>query len=221
MHVILAGATGLVGGLVLERLSRRSDVDTITTVARRPTECREPKHVSVVAPVTEWPQHVATADGNVGICCLGTTIRAAGSKHAFAAIDLDAVTAFAKACHDGGVRQFIMVSSVGADPVSRNFYLSVKGKAEAAVREMGFERLDIMRPGLLVGQRSGAVRVGERIAIAISPLTDMLTPNVLSRYRSVPAGIVAKAIVGCIGAAPRGLFAHHNDEMRAIRSDLD
>lgn len=221
MHVILAGVTGLVGGLVLDRLSRRSDVNAITTVARRPVECLGPKHVSVVAPVAEWPQHVAKADGNVGICCLGTTIRAAGSKDAFAAIDLDAVTAFAKACRAGGAQQFIMVTSVGADPVARNFYLSVKGKAEAAVRDMGFDRLDFMRPGLLVGQRSGPLRAGERIAMAISPLTDVLTPNVLSRYRSVPAGIVAKAIVGCIGAPQRGVFAHHNDEMRAIRSDLD
>lgn len=221
MRVVLAGASGLVGGMVLKNLAAGSDVSSITTFTRKPIGSEGSKHVPVVAPVSAWTEETVKASPNVGVCCLGTTIKAAGSRDAFAAIDLVAVQDFAQACRDGGARQFIMVTSVGADADARNFYLSTKGRAEAAVREIGFERLDIMRPGLLVGHREGPIRFGERIAIAISPLTDLLTPNVLSRYRSIPAQIVARAITACVGATGHGVFKHHNEEMRATRSDLD
>ncbi len=221
MKVVLAGASGLVGSQVLQKLMSRTDVLSVTTITRQPIAISSDKHVSIVAPLDAWPDHVAAAGPDIGICCLGTTIRAAGSREAFAAVDLDAVTAFARACHVGGARQFIMVTSVGADAAARNFYLSTKGKAEAAVQQVGFARLDIMRPGLLVGQRTGPTRIGERVAIAISPITDLLTPNVLSRYRSIPAQIVARSICAIAGTPEAGVFKHYNDAMRPIRSELD
>ena len=221
MNVILAGASGLVGGIALREMSDRPGIGSITTVTRRPVPSAGHKHVPIVAPIDEWPAQVAKSAPDVGICCLGTTIKAAGSKDAFAEVDLSAVAAFAKSCRDAGARQFVMVTSVGADPNARNFYLAIKGRAEIAVRDLEFERLDIMRPGLLLGHRDGPVRVGERIAMALSPLTDLLTPQVLSRYRSIPAKIVGRAIADCVGATEPGVFKHHNDDMRAIRSELD
>lgn len=221
MKVILAGATGLVGGLALENLLARRDVSLVKTLTRSPIDARASNHRVAVAPKEAWPDLLARETADIGVCCLGTTIRSAGSKEEFAAVDQVAVCAFAQACHGAGARQFIMVSSVGADPESRNFYLRTKGKAESAVRDIGFDRLDILRPGLLVGRRTGPIRMGERLAIALSPITDALTPNVLSRYRSVPATIVADAVSQCAGSQGRGVFKHHNDDMLSIRSVLD
>jgi len=109
-----------------------------------------------------------------------------------------------------------MVSSVGAHAASRNFYLSTKGRAEASVANVGFERLDIMRPGLLRGMRKGPPRLGEKLAMIFSPVSDLLTPNVLSRYRSTRAIIVAASLVHLTGEEQRGVFIHHNDEMDAL-----
>ncbi len=221
MRIILAGATGLIGGYVLERLLARSDVTNVTTVSRRALSGADNKQDHIVSSASEWPAHIADRKCDVAVCCLGTTIKAAGSQDAFAALDHAAVVAFASACRTAGARQLLLVTSVGADAGSRNFYLSTKGKAEADARGVGFARIDIFRPGLLTGQRPGPLRVGERLAMAVSPLTDMLTPNVLSRYRSIPAQSVAHAIAGLVGAQDAGEFIHHNDDMQAIISKTD
>lgn len=221
MRIILAGATGLIGGLALKRLLARDDVTNVATVSRRALPDVDSRQDQIVSPASEWPTHIADLKCDVAVCCLGTTIKAAGSQAAFAALDHAAVVAFAAACRSAGARQLLLVTSVGADAGSRNFYLSTKGKAEADVRGLGFSRIDIFRPGLLTGQRPGPMRVGERLAIAVSPLTDMLTPNVLSRYRSIPAARVAHAISGIAGAQEAGEFVHHNDDMRAFLSETD
>jgi uncharacterized protein YbjT (DUF2867 family) len=221
MRIILAGATGLIGGYVLERLLARSDVTNVTTVSRRALSAVDSKQDEIVAPASEWPAHIADRSCDVAVCCLGTTIKAAGSQQAFAALDHTTVVAFASACRAAGARQLLLVTSVGADAGSRNFYLSTKGKAEADIRGLGFARVDIFRPGLLTGQRPGPLRVGERLAMAVSPLTDTLTPNVLSRYRSVPAQSVADAMARLTGAQDAGAFVHHNDDMQAIISKTD
>ena len=142
-------------------------------------------------------------------------MRQAGSKEAFAAIDLDAVVAFAGAAWGGGARQFLLVSSVGADVASSNFYLATKGRAEATVRAMGFDRVDIFRPGLLRGERGGERRLGERIGIAVSPFTDLLTPRVWDKYRSTAAEDVAKAMAACCGSQQKGEHIHENRQISA------
>lgn len=221
MRIILAGATGLVGGHVLSGLLARDDVTCVTTTSRRQIEARGDKHFQIVAPMADWPGKIAGGDFNVAISCLGTTIKAAGSQAAFAAIDHGGVVDFASVCRAAGAKHFLLISSVGADAGSRNFYLSTKGKAEADVSSLGYDRLDIFRPGLLVGHRSGPVRPGERVAMAISPLTDLLTPNVLSRYRSTSVELVSGAVCALAGASGAGAFIHYNDEMRAISSETD
>jgi uncharacterized protein YbjT (DUF2867 family) len=206
-HIILIGASGLIGGLLAARLKELP----LTAIGRRVVPGIAHQRI---APVAEWPTLVATLKPDVAISTLGTTIRAAGSQAAFAAIDHDAVVAFARAAKDAGARQFLMVSSVGAGGAS--FYLTTKGRAEGSVRAMGFARVDIFRPGLLLGERAGDVRPVERLFAALSPLTNALTPRSLDQYKAIAADDVAAAIVRVIGATEDGTFLHHNREMLAL-----
>src|SRR4029077_1833999 len=91
---------------------------------------------------------------DVALCCLGTTIRQAGSEHAFRAVDVDCVLAFARAAKAAGARRFVVISSVGADTSARNFYLRTKGEMEEQLIAAGFESLDILQPSLLLGWRA-------------------------------------------------------------------
>jgi uncharacterized protein YbjT (DUF2867 family) len=203
-HIIIAGVSGLIGGLLAARLKGHN----LIAIGRRHTPGIPDQRI---APVAEWPALVAALAPDVAISTLGTTIRAAGSQAAFVAIDHDAVVAFARAAKDAGARQFLMVSSVGAGGAS--FYLKTKGRAEASVRAMGFARVDIFRPGLLLGARAGDARPVERLFAALSPLTNALTPRAFDQYRAIAADDVAAAMARVIGASEDGVFIHHNREM--------
>ena len=110
----------------------------------------------------------------------------------------------------------MMVTSVGANAAARNFYLKTKGEAEAGVTSIGFERIDIFRPGLLRGNRQGTSRPGEGIMMAISPITDLLTPHVFDQYRSIAADSVAGAIAACVGKSEGGVHVHENREIVSL-----
>jgi uncharacterized protein YbjT (DUF2867 family) len=211
LHIIMAGSTGLIGGLLLQRLK---DHD-LTLIGRRVNPAASSETKQLIGDVADWPSLIAGVQADVAICTLGTTMAQAGSKAAFAAIDLDAVIAFAKAARSSGARQFLMVSSVGANPKAGNFYLATKGWAEEGVKAIDFERVDIFRPGLLRGQRGGAARPVERLMINLSPLTNLLTPRMFDYYRAIDADDVAGAMAALVGKDARGVFVHHNREMLA------
>ena len=108
------------------------------------------------------------------------------------------------------------MSAVGAAVGSRNFYLRTKGETEAGLRRLGFPRLDLLRPGLLLGARDGPARPVERLGMAVAPLTNALTPRRWSRYRAIPAETVARAIVTLAGMTAPGVRVHDNDAMIAL-----
>lgn len=209
MNIIIAGSTGLIGSLLLKRLSGHD----LTLIGRRANPEAPPNAQQLTGGSADWPHLMAGVKCDVAICTLGTTMAQAGSKPAFVAVDHDAVIAFAKAAKAGGARQFMLVSSVGANPKARNFYLATKGQAEAGVKAIGFDRTDIFRPGLLRGARDGAARPVERLMISLSPITNLLTPPMFDHYRAIDADDVAGAMARCVGKAEEGAFVHHNREM--------
>jgi uncharacterized protein YbjT (DUF2867 family) len=215
-RIILAGASGLIGGQVAQLLSAAGH--DVYCVLRRDSN-KLPRNVhQIVGGTPDWPALIRETGADVAISCLGTTMRDAGSKAAFAAVDLDLVTRIAAAAKDSGASHFISVSSVGAGPNSRNFYLSTKGRAEAQIAALGFTRTDIMRPGLLRGNRGGPVRFGEQIGTMLSPLTDKLMIGSLARYRSIPAENVARAIVSLTKEGGQGNFIHENSAIERLAS---
>lgn len=143
-------------------------------------------------------------------------MRSAGSEAAFRAVDLETVAAFAAAARRSGARHMVTVSSVGADPGSRNFYLRTKGEMERALGALGFERLDIFRPGLLRGERGGERRLGERIGIALSPLANLMLRGGLDRFAAIDADVVATAAAAALRQTEPGIHRHENRSIRAI-----
>ncbi|GGE01240.1 NAD-dependent dehydratase [Polymorphobacter glacialis] len=206
MTVLLAGATGMVGSRVLARLLAARV--SVVPVGRRATGIAG----EVVADFAALPELPAA---EVAICALGTTIRAAGSEAAFRAVDHDAVLAFARAAKAAGASRFILVSSVGADAGSRVFYSRVKGEVEAALGAMGFARLDIVQPGLILGPRAER-RPAEAFFQRLMPVLNPLLVCGLARYGAVSAGDIARAIVKLSVRVVPGRFVHHNRAIRAL-----
>ena len=210
--VILIGATGLVGRQAVARLD--SAGNEVRPLVSRPSGLGGAGET--VAPPERWPGLVRETDSEVAICAIGTTMRLAGTPAGFRAVDHDIAVAFAQAASEAGVRQMIVVSSVGADAGSRNFYLRTKGEMEQALGDLCFERLDILRPGLLRGERGSERRTGERIGILLSPIVNLFLRGRLDRYAAIDADLVAGAIAGLAGAGGKGSFVHHNREIRRL-----
>jgi len=189
----IAGATGLTGQQVLNRLLDDGTFDPVVSILRRPMHRNHPRlrekvvdfdSLSTLAPIA-----IETA-----FCCFGTTIRKAGSKAAFRTIDHDYAIAFAKWARAGGARHFLYVSSVSASPSSSNFYLRVKGETEAELATLGFDCLDILQPSFLLGARPNP-RSGERIGQAIAQGLQFALVGPLAQFRAISASTVANAMV--------------------------
>jgi uncharacterized protein YbjT (DUF2867 family) len=117
----------------------------------------------------------------------------------------------ARAAKAAGIEHLVLVSSVGADPRSSQFYLRVKGEVEEALAKLRFRRLDILRPGLLRGSRANDRRLAERLGIAVAPLTDLFMTGPRARFRSVPDVTVARAIIGLAKEKAMGRFIHEGE----------
>ncbi|MBB6425538.1 NAD-dependent epimerase/dehydratase family protein [Sphingopyxis sp. JAI128] len=209
---LIVGATGMVGRAVIARFGSAP----VTVLARREVEGLAPYHKALVAPSERWGDIIAAEKPAVLISCLGTTIRQAGSQAAFRAVDHDLVLAGARAARAGGAPHMIAVSSVGAAAKSGNFYLRTKGETEDDLIALGFDRLDLIRPGLLRGDRPGPQRLGEGLATVAAPFTDALLHGRFRRYRSISGDRVAAAIVRLAGQGGLGVHIHENDDIRAL-----
>jgi uncharacterized protein YbjT (DUF2867 family) len=193
ISVLLAGATGLVGRECLRLLLPDAGFARIVAVVRRPLspDIRSPKldtHVIDFDQLTEYDELFRV---DAVICALGTTIRQAGSRTRFRKVDLEYPLTFAKLGLEGGCRHFLLVSALGANPRSRVFYNRVKGETEEAILALGYHRVTIVRPSLLLGPRA-QLRLGEEVAKRVSR---WLGPMVPRAYRPVEARAVAAALV--------------------------
>ena len=146
-------------------------------------------------------------------CCLGTTMKQAGSPDAFRKVDFTYVVELARVAVRHRASQFLVVTAVGADPQSRILYSRVKGEAEEALRRLQFESIQIFRPSLLVGARSQG-RPAERVAGLLSLLVAWAFVGPLSRYRPIKAEAVARAMVQVAREAPRGTHVYESKEIR-------
>ena len=226
LRILLAGASGLVGSRMLRRLLDAPTTPWVLAPVRRPLEITT-RRLSQLPCVLDDPGmdgvlaarlRELTPRIDTFICALGTTIKRAGSREAFIAVDRDLVLRLATMAFDLGARHAILVSSVGASAQSGNFYLRVKGEAERGLAELGFERVDLLRPGLLLGERDEH-RTGEAIAKVLAPLANPLLQGPLRRYRGIGADTVAAAAVALLRHTDPGRHVHENASLVALAQE--
>ena len=205
-HVLLAGATGLTGEHLLDRLLSEPTIARVVAPTRRPLA----KHAHLSNPVGPLTELLPQLQGPVdtAFCCLGSTIRQAGSQEAFRAIDHDLVLAVAQRARELGARHFIVVSALGANPRSQVFYNRVKGEMEEALKAQDWPQLTIARPSLLLGPRSD-FRLGERLAAPLMRL-------VPGKYRGIYACTLARALWRLALEEDNGVRIIDSDELRRL-----
>ena len=208
LRLLLVGATGLVGGLCLTKLLADDDVESVTVFARRSLARTDPKLTTHVVDFDHLHDHAKAINADTALCCLGTTHRAAGSPEAFAKVDHIYVAELARLAAARGVSRFVLVSAVGADPGSPVFYNRVKGRAEAAVSELPFKAVHILRPSLLLGDRPKP-RPAEDWSKPFAPVWSLFLWGPLSRYKPVSAETVAARMVELAKSGQDGVHIHY------------
>lgn len=208
----VAGATGLTGQFLLKKLERDQSCSRIFVLVRKPakTSSRKTEWLTTDFKDQNWKK---AFPAEIFFCCLGTTMKKAGSKEAFRAIDFELVLQLARLAKQKGCRKFVGISSLGANKNSSNFYLKTKGEMEAAVAELGFESCIFVRPSILLGPRTEQ-RTGEKIGILLSKILNPLMAGPLKKYKGIASETVAKAMIELALEEKPGIRIIESDELQ-------
>ena len=207
---LIAGATGLTGSYLLKQLLADDHYASVVAVTRKPLGFHHDKLVNIVTDFERLDDVAAQLTADDVFCCLGTTIRKAGSQAAFRKVDFDYPLKLAQLTLKNGAQKFLLVSALGADASSRIFYNRVKGEAEEAIRNTGFPALHIFRPSLLLGPRNEQ-RSAEDAAKWFYKVFGWLIPL---RYKAIHARTVARAMQHHAHQSKSGVFVHESYEMQ-------
>jgi len=191
---LVFGATGLVGSELTNLLLSNDHYDTVKIFVRRKFDTEHPKLVQVIDDLDQPDKIASEIMGDDLYCCLGTTMKKARSREAFEWVDLHLPLKIAGIASKNGVRKFLAVSSIGAKPHSRNFYLRTKGRMEEGILAMNFENICIVRPSILLGQRKER-RIGEEFGKLMISLLSFLFTGPLKKYKGIQAETVARAMI--------------------------
>lgn len=209
---LVVGATGLVGNQLLDLLLADKNYEEVKVLVRKPLGRKNPRLVEIIYDFDKPTKEVVTADDI--FCCLGTTMKKAGSKEAFFTVDYEYPMQIARLSLKNGAKQFLIVTAMGADPESTFFYNRVKGEVEEDLRSLGFETVHFLRPSLLLGNRKDK-RLGETIGEAVMRFFDPVLIGPLKKYRSIESSKVAKAMLVLAQKAEKGIFVHESTELQS------
>ena len=203
--IVVIGSTGLIGSQFLRDLSK-ADFSAVTAITRR--EIPELKEKPFIRQVLHDLKDLETLrtdlQADILVSALGTTIKKAGSQERFFQIDHDLPLGIARIAREEGCQSLILVSAIGADPASRIFYSRVKGQLEADLAELDFEQLHILRPSLLLGERSE-----KRSAEFLSKLfMKPLSPVIPWKYRAINAETLAATLLKLAHSRQSGFHIH-------------
>lgn len=207
---LVAGSTGLIGSQLIQLLLDDPGYDSVIAISRKPLDVHHSKLKNVTADLSSLEENKAQLVADEVYCCLGTTMKVAGSKEAFRAVDYDYPLALAKITHSNGAKSFSLVSSLGASADSFVFYNKVKGEIENAIREIGFDRYHIFQPSLLLGDRNEK-RAGEDSAKTAYKLLGFLLPK---KYKAIESIKVARAMIHFSHEKVPGKFVHQSDVLQ-------
>jgi uncharacterized protein YbjT (DUF2867 family) len=210
-RVIVAGPTGLVGRELVQLLLDEPEVTEVVALTRRPLAIPHPKLTEALVDFEHLQDIVSPAVDDY-FCCLGTTLRQAGSQEAFRTVDLVYPVTIAHVALAAGATRCFFVSAMGASPASRVFYSRVKGELEAELARLPFRTVVAIRPSLLMGERE-EFRMGERAALAVMRPLAALVP---AKYRAVAARTVARALVAAAHAGGAGRYVVESDAIERL-----
>lgn len=194
LTALILGGSGLVGRHCVAQLLSEDRYRSIRAVGRRTLPIEDERLEQIVVDLDEMASVAESFAVDHVFCCLGTTIRKAGSPEAFRRVDVEYPITAASLAVDAGASQFLVVSALGADPDSRIFYNRMKGEMEVGVRRLPLQAIWVLRPALLIGDRDES-RIGEQVAeVVLRPLSPLLV-GPMRRYRPVSAHSVARAMV--------------------------
>jgi uncharacterized protein YbjT (DUF2867 family) len=210
---LLIGATGLVGSQLLSQLLSDERFGKVIAFGRRPLETAHPKLEARVIDFAAPESWSGLVRGDAAFSALGTTIKQAGTKEAQKKVDYDYQLAFARAAAKGGVPTYVLCSSASANAASSMFYSRIKGELDRDVQALGFERVRILRPSLLSGDRKQA-RTGEKIGSALLGAVNAL--GLARKYREIHGDVVAKAMINAALDPAPGTRIFTLDEIFAL-----
>ncbi len=213
---LVVGATGLVGGECLKILLAGSDYERVIALTRRPLKQQHPRLTEMVVDFDKLEELEPFPAADV-FCAIGTTIAKAGSQADFLKVDFEYPRIIAERSAAAGATQFLLVSSVGADPQSSNFYLRVKAQLEKAVAARPFESVHFFRPSFLIGQRE-EFRLGETLGAA-SRVFQFALVGKLRKYRPIRATTVAAAMAAAARKAEPGRHIYHYDDILSLAGE--
>jgi len=212
---VIFGASGLVGNELCKLLSEDNEFDEIKTVVRTRLDFFSDKIKQIIlSDFSKLNDHRDTLKGDVFFCCIGTTIKKAGSPDSFLKVDLDIPVAVAELAETLAIPSLVVVSSLGADEKSSNFYLKTKGKMETKVKEAYHGKLKFVRPSLLMGNRK-EFRFGEKIAVIFMKIFGWIFAGPLARYRGIKAADVARSMIKISGFSS-GKMIYESDELARL-----
>ncbi|MFD2248319.1 oxidoreductase [Pontibacter ruber] len=218
-NALIAGASGLVGSHCLQLLLQSNRYSQVISIGRREVPLIHPKLDQKIVDFDNLKKYASELAADDVYCCLGTTIKKAGSEEAFYKVDHTYVTTLAQVTAARQASQFLVVSAMGADAKSMIFYNRVKGEMEADVQKQGFEAVHIFRPSLLLGEREEH-RTGEELASKIMRPLSGLMIGPLRKYRPIQAETVAKAMLYAASQDQKGVHIYPSDEIEALGHQL-
>ncbi|KZL18701.1 NAD dependent epimerase/dehydratase family protein [Pseudovibrio axinellae] len=212
---LVFGATGLIGSEVVRLLLASDEYAEVHAVTRKELGIESNKlraHLTDFSDLSslQLPDNISDV-----FCCLGTTQKKAGSKEAFYAIDFQLAFDLSRLAREAGAQQFLMVSSIGAEAGSSNYYLKVKGELEEAVRGLSYTCTKVFRPSLLLGERAEQ-RFAEGLAGSVLPHLSFLFQGPLRKYRPIEGTAVARALVAGALEGGNGFCVLEGDEIAKL-----
>ncbi len=212
---VIAGASGLIGNLLLEQLLNHPNYQEVLVLARQGLNLRHVKLKQLVVDFDRLDNYQNEINGHAFFCCLGTTRSKTPDQKIYRKIDHDYPVQLAKIGAKNSMQQFHLVSSLGADKNSSFFYTKLKGETEEDVKKVKFNSIHIYQPSLLIGNRQEK-RTAEPIVTVLAKCIDPLLIGNLKKYKSINAETVAKAMVNQSLKNNSGVFTYPSDQIKKL-----
>lgn len=212
---IIAGASGLIGSKLLDLLLQSPDYDEVLALVRKELPVKHPKLVQLIVDFDKLDEYSQLFNGHAMFCCLGSTRKKTPDLVVYRKIDHDYPVKLGELAKQNGVDQYHLVSALGANSKSSNFYTKMKGETEDSIQQIGLRTVHIYEPSLLTGNRK-EYRLAERIGTLIMKIINPLLIGSWRKYRSIPAATVARAMLNQSLKKDEGVFIHISDKIKLL-----